>query len=108
MDIKEFQRQVYQVATEHGFWEPTLVPVPTQKAEKLCLMHSEISEALEGVRKPHPDKYCPEFSNEEIELADALIRILDYAQHFHIRLCEAAEAKNRFNESRPYKHGKTF
>lgn len=75
------------------------------KAEKLALIHSEISEALEGIRKPGPDKHCPEFTNEEIELADAIIRIMDYAKYFDLRLPEALIAKLQYNKTREHKHG---
>lgn len=108
MNLKEFAAEVYKVAVEHGFWEVDNVPVATKKAEKIALMHSELSEALEGVRKPGTDKYCVDFTNEEVELADCLIRMLDYAEHYKLRLVEAAIAKNLFNKGRPYKHGKTI
>ena len=82
-------------------------PLPN-KGEKIALMHSELSEMLEGVRKPSPDKHCPEFTNEEIELADAIIRAMDYAKKLNLRLPEAIIAKHEYNTSRPYKHGKKF
>ncbi|NIA28842.1 MAG: hypothetical protein GWP06_02880 [Actinobacteria bacterium] len=76
--------------------------------EKIALMHSELSEMLEGVRKPGPDKHCPEFTNEEIELADNFIRGMDYAEKFNLRLSEAIIAKMLYNSGRPYKHDKEF
>lgn len=79
-----------------------------KKAEKIALMHSELSEALEGIRKDKMDEHCPEFTSEEVELADALIRILDYAGGFKLRLGEAVLAKLAYNRSRPHKHGKSF
>lgn len=108
MNLKNFSEQVYATAKKNGFWEDDGTPLPTKKAEKLALMHSELSEALEAVRKPSPDKYCPQFSSEAVELADALIRMLDYCEHYQIPLLEAAEAKAQFNSTRPYKHGKTI
>ena len=48
-------------------------------AEKLCLIHSEISEAMEGHRKGLSDDKLPHRLQIEVELADAVIRILDLA-----------------------------
>lgn len=93
-------------ALQHGFWGK--VPDPTLKAEKIALMHSELSEMLEGVRKPTPDSHCPEFSSEAVEAADLLIRLLDYCMAFHIPLTSATIAKMQYNSTRPFKHGKAF
>jgi hypothetical protein len=48
-------------------------------AEKLLLVHSEVSEATEGFRKNLPDDKLPHRSMVEVELADAIIRIFDLA-----------------------------
>lgn len=69
--------------------------------DQIALIHSEISEAYEGHRKNKQDKDCPEFSNFEIELADAMIRILDTAGGLNLRLAEAFVAKMKFNHHRP-------
>jgi len=103
MHIEEIAERVHQTAAEHGFWEGE-----QNKAEKICLMHSELSECLEGIRKPGPDSHCPEYTQEEVELADAMIRILDYSYHFNLRLYDALRAKMDYNDTRPYKHGKAF
>lgn len=69
-------------------------------AEKISLIHSEVSEALEGLRKGKADEHCPEFSSEEVEMADALIRIFDYAGARRLRLGAALVAKMAYNEVR--------
>lgn len=92
-----------QISADHGFWDS-----PRNKGEMIALMHSELSEMLEAVRKPGPDQHCPNFTSEEIELADLFIRGLDYAAGHNLRLFEAICAKVAFNRSRPYKHGKAF
>lgn len=85
-----------------GFWESE------NSGEKFALMHSEISEALEADRKDLPSDHIPDFSGVEEELADTLIRILDFAAFHELRLGEAIVAKMMFNLSRPPKHGKKY
>lgn len=69
-------------------------------AEKLALVHSEVSEALEGLRKGKADEHLPEFSSEAVELADALIRIFDYAGARRLPLGDALVAKMAYNAVR--------
>ncbi len=70
---------------------------------------TELAECVEGVRRGNPpDEHCPEFTTEEIELADCVIRIMDHATARNCRLGEAIVAKMEYNEGRPYKHGKAF
>lgn len=74
---------------------------------KLGLMMTEIAEAIEGRRHgdPKSDK-IPEFTAQEEELADCIIRIQHYAAHEKLRVAEALIAKLEYNNHRPYKHGK--
>lgn len=126
--IEVLAAMAYANSRAHGFWEDfyatcTVLADVDQpsisggsklqqkylldtKLHKIALIHSELGEMTEGVRKPHADEHCPEFTSEEVELADAVIRILDYAGAFDLRLAEAVLAKMEFNASRPYKHGK--
>lgn len=95
--------------TFQGFWpmpdDPRLQD-PTWNLGRIMLMVTELAEAAEGVRKPKPDEHCPNFSSEVIELADAVIRILDYAGKKKLPLAEALTAKLTYNLCRPYMHGK--
>lgn len=106
MTIKEFAKSVHENAVEHGWWEE-------ERAfpEIVALIHSEVSEALEEYRSGHGEDevYFGEKGKPEgipVELADAVIRILDWCEHKGIDLEAVLERKNEFNRGRPYKHGK--
>ena len=101
--LSELCLRAHRTAVSKGFWDS-----PRNKGEMIALMHSELSEMLEGIRKPGPDQHCPAFSQEEIEMADLLIRAFDYIEAHELNILGALEAKMAFNESRPHKHGKAF
>jgi len=69
--------------------------------EMLCLVHSEISEAMEGHRKNLPDDKLPHRPMVEVELADAVIRIADLAGALGLDLGGAIAEKLAFNATRP-------
>lgn len=94
---------VYQNAVNHGFWEDP------NDYQKILLMHCELSEMVEALRGDNPpSKKIPDFSQAEEELADVVIRIMDFAGRKKIRLAEAVLAKHKYNETRPHKHGRNF
>ena len=73
--------------------------------EMLCLIHSEISEAMEGYRKNLMDDKLPHRSMLEVELADAVIRIMDFSQGKNLDVDGAIAEKLNYNKTRPYLHG---
>jgi len=75
-------------------------PISRNKGELLCLIHSEISEAMEGERKNLQDDKLPHRLMAEVELADALIRIFDYARAFGYDLEGAYQEKRACNKQR--------
>lgn len=75
-------------------------PIQRNKGELLCLVHSEISEAMEGVRKNLMDDKLPHRTMEEVELVDALIRIFDYAGNYGLDLEGAYQEKMEYNRNR--------
>lgn len=70
-------------------------------AQKLCLIHSEVSEAMEGHRKGLMDDKLPHRQMCEVELADAVIRICDLAGALGYDLGGAIAEKLAFNAVRP-------
>jgi NTP pyrophosphatase (non-canonical NTP hydrolase) len=99
--LKALAEDIYRIARDHGWWEGE-----RNDGELIALMHSELSEALEGLRHGNPPSdHIPEFSAIEEEFADVIIRILDMSQARGYRIGEAVLAKMEFNRNRPYKHG---
>lgn len=104
--LNELSQEIHENAIDHGWWESE-----REDAELYALMHSEASEALEEYRYGRPMVYykcartlspckregkitCPRVEKEELcpyhdskpegiaaELADVVIRILDYCAY---------------------------
>lgn len=75
-------------------------PLDRNLGEMLALIHSEISEALEAERKDLMDDKLPHRKGVEVELADALIRIFDYAGYRDLDLGGAVIEKLEYNRNR--------
>jgi NTP pyrophosphatase (non-canonical NTP hydrolase) len=116
------QHDIHQTACDHGWWDEQNEmeyqmanrDMPTEQREfvrkavigqKLCLMHSEISEGMEGERKNLDDDKLPQYSMLEVELADCMIRIFDFAERYSLDVVGALLDKAKFNKGRSYKHG---
>ena len=130
MAWSEVQRMNHEVSVKHGFWDhvdeqlKALDLLVSSKGapyvllnglpylgiqEKLALIHAEVSEALEAVRIGNPpDDKIHEFTGLEVELADVVIRIMDLAERYKLRVAETILAKGYYNQSRPKMHGKKF
>ena len=111
--IGTLQRKIHQGNVDAGWWTDldTLQSLAEEcrirtrfgkalVAEKLALIHSEISEAMEGARKNLMDDKLPHRKMIEVELADALIRILDLAGALHLDLAGAVQEKVAYNAVR--------
>jgi NTP pyrophosphatase (non-canonical NTP hydrolase) len=101
------QHHVWEISENHGFHKGPTGNLPT---EKIALIHGELSEALEELRLPNlrADEKCSNYRAVTVELADAVIRIMDLAEILSLDLAGAIEAKSAYNETRPYMHGKRF
>jgi NTP pyrophosphatase (non-canonical NTP hydrolase) len=122
MMINELSKQIFENNKAKGFYDSE-----KNIGEMLCLIHSEVSEALECDRK---DRECASRMSEingiaedeafktsfeekvkdtfQDELADIMIRVMDLAAFRGVDLEEHIKAKMRYNSLRPYKHGKKY
>jgi NTP pyrophosphatase (non-canonical NTP hydrolase) len=99
------QYECHQAAKTAGWWiDPktgaSITDNPYCFSSKLCLVHSEISEAMEGDRKDLMDDKLPHRKMREVELADAVIRIFDMAGAYQMDLAGAIAEKMEYNQNR--------
>lgn len=95
----------HRLAAQSGWWNAKdgtrIDPAdPNVFGTKIALIHSEVSEALEGGRKNKRDDHLPHRPSVEVELADALIRIFDTAGAMGLDLAGAVIEKLAYNQQR--------
>ena len=96
----DLQAACHQLATKSGWWDGLLPASQGTIAEKLLLIHSEVSEACEGFRKNLMDDHLTHRKMLEVELADAAIRIFDLAGALGMDLGGAISEKLAYNQKR--------
>lgn len=96
------QKMVRQTEIDNG-WDldpSTGLPIVHNTGERLMLMVSEIAEAMEADRKNLMDDHLPHRSGLEVELGDAVIRIMTFAAKNNLDLIGAIIEKDQFNKVR--------
>ena len=130
MNINELAKEVHENAVAHGWWDK-----PPTLPEALCLIHAELSEALEEYREGNPLIYgtcalaaedckysgvCDRVGRPgegegvdgpckpegiAVELADVILRTLDPMAALGVDVDAVVMAKHKYNLGREYKHG---
>ena len=114
--MNKLRDKIHRLTKEKGFWDK-----PRETGTMLMLIVSEIAEAMEADRK---DRYAqPELLDEsnflesfeknvkdtlEDEMADTIIRALDFCGANNIDIDWHIEKKLQYNATRPKMHGKKY
>lgn len=101
--LDEWATETHELSREKGWYDGN----PRRALEYHMLIVAEIAEASEEVRADTPPVYYKDGKpeGELIELADAVIRILDYCKAMNYNLEEAMQIKHEYNKTRSYRHG---
>lgn len=105
MNLDEVSENLHEGAKSKGFYDSLKMDEFNSQAKQLAMIHSEVTEVLEALRKQHGEAHVIE------ELADILVRVFD----FYGALKEAGVvtsslhlgflAKVGVNKTRPRMHG---
>jgi NTP pyrophosphatase (non-canonical NTP hydrolase) len=101
--LHNLQQTAWQIAEDHGWHESPRTP-----GDLIALIHTELSEAFEEIRNGRPPNAVTYEGKPEgfgVELADAVIRILDVCGIYDIDLEKLLVEKMEFNRTRSYRHG---
>lgn len=110
--LEELTLQAFRIAEDRGWHDAREIEGVLRKpsaAELVALIHEECTELLRHVRVGLPAEYSIRHDGipdgAGFELADIIIRCLDYAGIYGIPIADLVAQKIQFNSKRPYRHG---
>lgn len=107
MTLRELVDKAHKNSVEKGWWENGSTNIP----EKLMMIVSEVSEALEEYREHTEPLNKVRYAEKDkpvgfaSELADVVIRCFDLAGYLKIDLEQVVKDKMEYNMTRSYRHG---
>lgn len=105
VNLDDLAYKLHQTAKSKGFYDSLDMSDFNSQAKQLAMIHSEVTEVLEALRKSKGEKAVVE------ELDDILIRVLDFwyalydAKVINTSLHDVLGEKARINEGRDKMHG---
>ena len=91
MNINEFEKEIHKNAVKHGWWDEQRSFAEEDRAGKPMIY----------IKDGKPE-------GKAVEMADCIIRILDWMGRANIDAEDVIATKHAYNETRPYKHGKKY
>lgn len=102
VQLTQFSYFTHALAHRSGWWKDpaTGEPMSRDSLSAICKMHSELSEACEAQCTDSADDKLPHRLGVEVELADAVLRIFDFAAASGLDIGAAMVEKLRYNQKR--------
>ena len=103
--LEQLGRELHATSVSKGFYENTDMTLFSEQCQRLALIHSEVTETLEALRKHKGSLEVVK------EISDVLVRTLDFYEALHEAgvvtesLDEVFEGIKEANKGRPYLHG---
>ena len=98
MSLNQLAKEAHQTARDKGFWNNESNSLKV--VEKLCLIHSEVSEVLEAWRDDNEDVVVA------FEFADIIIRVLDLTEFLGIDIDDYVKKKMKYIIKAVHKHAR--